>query len=197
MADRELPLFPLKTVLFPGGPLPLRIFEARYVDMVSRCLKTNTGFGIVGIRSGSETGPAEMFSVGTMADITNWYQDDDGLLAIMTIARTRFRIEAIDRRPDGLYVAEVVMLAAEPPVPLPEAYDGLATFLERALKEVASHYRGVDTHLDDASWVGHRLAEILPLDLPVKQALLEMDDALERLERLEPMLESLQSPSDD
>lgn len=197
MTETELPLFPLKTVLFPGGPLPLRIFEPRYLDMISHCLKNNTSFGVVGIRSGSETGAAEMFTVGTTADITNWYQDDDGLLAIMTIARTRFRIERVDRRPDGLYVADVTMLPAERPVPLPDAYGSLAAFLERALEEVASYYRGIDVHFDDATWVGHRLAEILPLDLSVKQVLLEMDGALERLERLEPILESLQSSSED
>ena len=197
MSASQLPLFPLKTVLFPGGPLPLRIFEPRYLDMISRCLKTNTGFGVVGIRSGSETGPAEMFTVGTTAEITNWYQDDDGLLAIMTTARTRFRIEHVDRRSDGLYVADVTTLPPERPVPLPDAYTGLAAFLERALDEVASYYRGIDLRLDDATWVGHRLAEILPLDLPVKQALLEMDGALERLERLEPILESLRNPSED
>lgn len=197
MAGAELPLFPLKTVLFPGGPLPLRIFEPRYLDMISRCLKANTGFGVVGIRSGSETGAAEMFTVGTTAGITNWYQDDDGLLAITTLARTRFRIDAIERRPDGLYVAEVTSLPAEASLPLPEAYAHLADFLEHAMQEVASRYRDIDTHFDDAAWVGHRLAEILPLDLPVKQAMLEMNDPLERLERLEPILDDLPSASED
>ncbi len=193
----ELPLFPLKTVLFPGGPLPLRIFEPRYLDMVSRCLKSNASFGVIGIRSGSETGPAEMFTVGTTADIANWYQDDDGLLAIMTIGRTRFRVEAVDRRPDGLYVAEATMLAGEASMNLPEEYGRLAVFLEQTMQEVASHYRDIDLHFDDATWVGHRLAEILPLELSVKQAMLEMDDPLERLERLAPILDGLENPSED
>lgn len=193
----ELALFPLKTVLFPGGPLPLRIFEPRYLDMISRCLKQNTAFGVVGIRSGSETGAAEMFTVGTTADITNWYQDDDGLLAIMTVGRRRFKITAVDRHADGLYVAEATLLPLESSGPLPESHDRLATFLERSLREVASHYRGLDTHFDDASWVGQRLAEVLPLELVVKQALLEMDDPLERLDRLASILDGLQNAPGD
>lgn len=193
----ELPLFPLNTVLFPGGPLPLRIFEPRYLDMVSRCLKTNTGFGVVAIRSGSETGPASTFGVGTTADIVNWYQDDDGLLAILTVGRRRFRIRSVARRPDGLYTAAVTLLRAEPPVPLPEAYQRLATFLERAMGEEPSRYRGTDARFDDAGWVGGRLAELLPIELPLKQALLELDDPIDRLERLEPVLDDLESASEE
>lgn len=191
MEPIELPLFPLGTVVFPGGPLPLRIFEPRYLDMVSRCLKTSSGFGVVAIRSGSETGSAKTFSVGTTVEITNWYQDDAGLLAIMTIGRARFRVESQERRPDGLYVGRVSTLAAEPSVPLPEEQRALAAFLERTLQEVASRYRGIETRFGDAGWVGHRLVEILPLDLPVKQAMLEMDDPLERLDRIGPILERL------
>lgn len=193
----ELPLFPLKTVLFPGGPLPLRIFEPRYLDMISRSLKNNASFGVIGIRSGSETGSAEMFTVGTTADIANWYQDDDGLLAIMTIGRTRFRVDTVDRRADGLYVAEAEMLPGERALALPEAHLRLATFLEQTMQEVASHYRDIDLHFDDATWVGYRLAEILPLELSVKQAMLELDDPLERLERLAPILEGLENTPED
>lgn len=192
----ELPLFPLSTIVFPGGPLPLRIFEPRYLDMISRCLKANTGFGIVGIRSGSETGPAETYPMGTTVEIVNWYQDEDGLLAIMTMGRARFRVDSIERRTDGLYVGEVTMLPAEPSAALPKAFEGLAAFLERAMQEVASHYRGVDTHYDDATWVGYRLAEILPLDLAVKQQLLALENPIERLERLEPMLAGLEGGGD-
>lgn len=193
----ELPLFPLNTVLFPGGPLPLRIFEPRYLDMVSRCLKADTGFGVVGIRSGSETGPAEMYAVGTSVDIVNWYQDEDGLLAIMTIGRARFRIDSVDRRPDGLYVGRIRPLAGEPAAPLPDAHDRLAVFLEHAMREVASHYRDIEMHLEDATWVGCRLAELLPLDISIKQELLELEDPVERLERLGPMLDELEGSSED
>lgn len=193
----ELPLFPLNTVLFPGGPLPLRIFEPRYLDMISNCLKTNTGFGVVGIRSGSETGPAEIFPVGTRVDIVNWYQDEDGLLAIMTIGRSRLRIDSVERRPDGLYVGRTEPLPAEPAAPLPEAHRRLAEFLERAMREVASHYRDIDSHFEDATWVGCRLAELLPLGLGVKQSLLELDDPLERLDRLGPLLDELENGSEE
>ena len=105
----EIPLFPLRTVLFPGGPLPLRIFETRYLDMIGRCMKDERGFGVLAIRDGTGTGSgaAEVHQVGTLASIVDWYQFDDGLLGITVIGQTRFMLHSVRQQPDGLNVGEV------------------------------------------------------------------------------------------
>ena len=100
-------LFPLNIVLFPGGPLPLRIFEPRYVDMIGRCMREGAGFGVVLIREGREVGPAETFDVGTLADIVDFHQLSDGLLGLSCIGRERFRIRSRSRKADGLNLADV------------------------------------------------------------------------------------------
>ena len=106
----EVPLFPLRTVLYPGGPLPLRIFEQRYLDMISRCMKTDSPFGVLLIRKGSESGPAETFDIGTLARITDWYQGSDGLLGVTATGTERFRLLSGRRESDGLLVGEVELL---------------------------------------------------------------------------------------
>ncbi|HEY7377666.1 MAG TPA: LON peptidase substrate-binding domain-containing protein, partial [Steroidobacteraceae bacterium] len=98
----EIALFPLNTVLFPGGPLPLRIFEPRYIDMVRRCLREQRGFGVVLIRSGNEVGPAEFESVGTLARIVDFHALSDGLLGLVNVGERRFRVISRRRQDDGL-----------------------------------------------------------------------------------------------
>jgi len=96
----QIPLFPLNTVLFPGGPLPLRIFEARYVDMVSSCLKEDSPFGVLLIRDGGETGNATTHEIGTLARIVDWYQGSDGLLGVTAVGEQRFRLLSSHRQDD-------------------------------------------------------------------------------------------------
>ncbi len=180
----ELPLFPLQTVLYPGGRLALRIFEARYVDMIGRSLREGEGFGVVAIARGSEVGEAETYPVGTRAEIVDWQRLEDGLLGITVGGTTRFRVEARRRAPDGLYWGAVVPLAEEPPRPLPEAARGLAELLRRAMARLGRADEGRPADYEDARWVSYRLAEVLPLALGDKQRLLETDDALARLEML-------------
>src|SRR5215472_14441288 len=98
----ELALFPLNTVLFPGGALPLRIFETRYLDMVSRCLKEGQGFGVCLIREGAETGAAKIHMAGTLAEIGDWSRGEDSLLHILVRGTRRFRVSALRQQPDGL-----------------------------------------------------------------------------------------------
>jgi Lon protease-like protein len=188
MPDAEIALFPLKSVLFPGGPLPLRIFEPRYVDMVGRCMKNNSGFGVLAIRSGSEVGEAVTFDTGTLAEIVSWHQDERGLLGIAARGRGRFALQSSVRQADGLYVGQVAWLTAEPRMAVPDRYRSCADFVQAVLPRLGSRYSNMDLDLDDASWVGYRLAEILPLELPAKQALLELEDPIARLERLQPAL---------
>jgi Lon protease-like protein len=180
-------LFPLSIVLFPDGPLPLRIFETRYVDMVRRCMRENSGFGVVLIREGREVGPAETYEVGTMAKITDFDQLPDGLLGLSCIGQQRFRIVSKSLAKDGLNLAEVDWLAAAPTVPVPPRHARLADLLKTVLPQLGEVYAGINMRLDDAAWVGHRLAEILPLPSREKQHLLEIDDPLQRLDFLAPL----------
>jgi len=179
---RELPLFPLQTVLFPGGPLNLRIFEPRYLDMVARVLRGDNRFGVVAIRAGSEVGAADTFTVGTTAEIVDWHQSD-GLLAITAAGRESFRIEHASREPDGLYVGRVTLLAEPPASPVPAEHAKLARLLETLLAQLPSYPNAAPAY-DDATWVGARLAGLLPLTLALKQALLEIRDPLARLDRI-------------
>ncbi|HEY8520935.1 MAG TPA: LON peptidase substrate-binding domain-containing protein [Gammaproteobacteria bacterium] len=184
----EVPLFPLHTVLFPGGPLALRVFEARYLDMIGRCLKAGVGFGVVAIARGSEVGAAETYSVGTMAEIVDWHREPDGLLGIHARGGARFRLSATRRLPDGLYVGDAELLPPEPRAGLPPEHARLAALLERALAPLADRYKLVERAYDDATWVGYRLAEVLPLSVATKQRLLEMEDARARLAELDARL---------
>jgi Lon protease-like protein len=186
----EIPLFPLGTVLFPGGPLPLRIFEARYVDLVRRCLRDGSGFGSVLIREGVEAGgPALTFDVGTYARIVDFSQEPDGLLGIRAAGERRFRILERRRERDGLNVATVEWLTEDPSQPLPAEFAELGPALDAILAQVGEPFASLERHLDDAAWVAGRLAEILPVPPGHKQHCLELDDPVERLRFLRPLFE--------
>ena len=186
----EIPLFPLGTVLFPGGPLPLRIFEARYIDLVRRCLRDGSGFGVVLIREGVEAGgPALTFDVGTYARIVDFSQQPDGLLGIRADGERRFRILERRRERDGLNVAGVEWLPEETPQVLPDEFAELGPALDAILTQVGEPYASLERHIGDASWVAGRLAEILPIPAAHKQHCLELDDPVERLRYLRPMFE--------
>lgn len=185
----DAPLFPLRTVLYPDGPLPLRIFERRYLDMISRCMKRDEAFGVVAIRAGSEVGPAEIHDVGTLARITDWYQGSDGILGITATGTERFQVTRTRREADGLLVGEIEELPAEPAEPMPEVYQPLAKILAGVLDDLGRLYQDLDKHYDDASWVGYRFAEILPISARQKQVFLEMTNPLARLEAVRAILE--------
>jgi Lon protease-like protein len=182
----EIPLFPLNIVLFPDGPLPLRIFETRYYDMVRRCMREGRGFGVVLIREGREVGSqaTEVHEVGTLAEITDFHQLSDGLLGLSCVGRQRFRILSRSRQADGLNLGEVQLIDAEPLLSVPPRHARLATLLQNVLPQLGEVYAKIDMRLEDAAWVGYRLAEILPIPLTDKQSYLEIDDPLERLDRL-------------
>ncbi|MEA3105766.1 MAG: uncharacterized protein QOI88_371 [Gammaproteobacteria bacterium] len=182
-----IPLFPLNIVLFPEGPLPLRIFETRYVDMVRTCMREDRGFGVVLISEGIEAGPAETYDVGTMAKITDFHQLQGGLLGLSCVGQQRFRILERSIARDGLNLGEVELLASEPVLRVPTRHARLAELLKTVLPQLGEVYAGIDLRLDDAAWVGHRLAEILPIELHRKQSFLEMDDPIQRLDALAPL----------
>lgn len=187
-----LPLFPLGLVLFPDGPLPLRIFEARYVDMVKRCMRNSEPFGVVLIREGREVGTEDvsLVEVGTSAEITDFHQLSDGLLGLTCVGRRRFRILERHRQSDGLHVGRVAWLEAEPVITVPSRHRPLVELLRTVLPELGEHYTRFPARLDEAAWVGHRLAEILPLSLADRQAYLELDDPLARLDAIATALAS-------
>jgi Lon protease-like protein len=186
----EIPLFPLGTVLFPGGPLPLRIFETRYVDLVRRCLRDDTGFGVVLIREGVEAGgPAATFDVGTYARIVDFSRQPDGLLGVLAQGGRRFRIVERRRARDGLNLADVEWLDDPPPCSLPTEFADLPPALDAALTQLGEPFASLERHPDDAAWVAGRLVEILPLPAVHKQHCLELDDPVERLRYLRPLFE--------
>jgi Lon protease-like protein len=184
-----LPLFPLSTVLYPQGPLPLRIFEPRYVDMVRRCMKTDTGFGVVLIVRGREAGgAAATAAIGTEARIVDFDQLEDGLLGLTCIGQQRIRVERAWQQPDGLNIGVVEDLPADPSVPVPSDCAELKAVIEKVWPELAGPYAHVPPHFDDAGWIANRLAELAPLDAGIRQSLLEASDPAERLRVLAPLI---------
>ena len=186
-----IPLFPLRTVLFPGGPLPLRVFEPRYLDMISRCMKDDTEFGVIMIRDGSEVGDVRVADIGTRARITDWYQGSDGILGVTAVGTRRFVLQSVEKQPDGLYVGSVESLNPEPQVQLPAEYEQMANLLRAVIDDLGKLYDPLPKHYDDAAWVAARFAEILPMELEQKQACLQIDDPVERLEYVRPLLRAL------
>ncbi len=190
----RVPLFPLRTVLYPGGPLPLRIFEPRYIDMVSKCIASDSPFGVLLIKSGTETGPATTYDIGTLARIIDWYQGSDGLLGITAIGEQRFRLKASSREPDGLAIGEVEIFPTESRLTLPDEYRPLADILSGVLDDLGRLYESLEKKYDDAGWVGYRFAEILPISPEQKQSCLEADDPVRRLEMMRDVLDSVRGP---
>lgn len=186
----ELPLFPLHTVLFPRGRLPLRIFEPRYMDMAKICLRDGTPFGVCLIREGREVGaPAVPEEVGCTARIATWDMAQLGVLQVLARGERRFRILERRAQADGLQLARVELLADAADAPL-EASDLCARVLRRALEDASEGIVEPPFLYESAAWVGERLAELLPLSPAAKQRLLEMDDALARVEVLRRLISS-------
>ena len=189
MSTTEFPLFPLNTVLFPGGVLPLRIFEARYVDMVRRCMREGGEFGVVLISQGVEAGGDAIYrEVGTLARIVDFDQLPDKLLGITARGTRRFRAKSARVQSDGLHVAQIELLPSEPSLALPDEYTHYAKLLEQALPQMGDFFKHLEPHYEDAAWVAGRLAEVLPIELIDKQRILEMDDPLLRLQVLQPLM---------
>lgn len=190
MTRLRIPLFPLHSVLFPGGPLVLRIFEPRYLDMVSRSMKEESAIGICLIQEGDEVGePAQPYEIGTLGRISYFERRSDGLLGITLRGEQRFRILATEVQPDRLLTAEVELLPQVTPAPLPQQYRSLRQLLASIIEQLDFPHRNMACHYDDAEWVGARLAELMPFPLEQKQLLLGLDDAIDRLERIAQIIE--------
>ena len=195
MSTVEIPLFPLRTVLFPGGYLPLRIFEQRYLTMVRDCARNDTGFGVCLIREGEEAvSPVKTAQVGTHAQIIDWYTLEDGLLGVSATGTVRFITENAWQEDDGLFRAQVRVLPEPPECAVPEAFLGTKrrarTFHGKSGPSISGlHARPPPGRL----WLGYRLSELLPLAGIEKQHLLELSDPIERLQNLVEILPRFQS----
>ena len=193
-----IPLFPLNTVLFIDGQLPLRIFEPRYVDMVGRCMRAQAGFGVVLIRSGQEarlSAQAEQPSFcmhGTYAEITDFDQLPNGLLGIVATGKRNFQVLSVREREDHLLLADVEFLPEEPQQQLPEEFRSLGELLGKLLDHPAARRMYTTVDLNDARSVSWRLAELLPVEPDVKHGLLVMPTARERLAELSRIVARLQ-----
>ena len=185
----DLPIFPLNTVLFPAGRLPLRIFEQRYIEMAKSCLKENAPFGVCLIRSGREVGtPATPEPFGCTARIVEWDMQQLGVLSVVTHGEQRLRIHAARVTGSGLTRASIEMIAAESDARMPSKFAACAKLLRSVIEQNGEAVFASPLRLDSSSWVGARLAEILPLPLAAKQRLLELNDALQRIEILHDFL---------
>lgn len=186
----EIPLFPLNTVLFPGGIQRLKIFEQRYLDMAAHCLRQRSPFGICLIASGQETGPAaKPHAIGTLAEIVEADMPQLGILHLTVRGTRRFRLLNHAAQADQLLVGQAEMLAEPEATPFPENRQRLLPVLQRVLKDMGEAQFPLPHHLEEATWVGYRLVEILPVQGLAKQKLLELDDPLVRLEILERYLD--------
>lgn len=193
MADSyQVPIFPLHTVLFPGGILPLRVFEPRYTDMISNCLRNGSSFGVCLISDGSEVGGmATTYDVGTMANIIDWHTRHDGLLGITVLGMERFSVEKTTQQANRLMLAEIETITQEQTSSIPPEFYPLVDMCRQIIEQVAYRYHERPKHFDDAAWVGYRLAELLPIKLSQKQYFLQLTDPIVRLERLFSLLQKL------
>ncbi len=190
-----LSIFPLGTVLFPGGVLPLRIFEARYMDMVRSAMRDGNEFGVCLIRKGYEVGERDVETemIGCRARIDDWNMEQLGVLQIATTGTERFRIVSHAVQTDGLMIADIEPLEPETYAPLPEEAAACAALLARILSqwEASEQSSDPDTvnrpaiakphRFDDSTWVGNRLGELLPVSLSAKQKLMALTDGPARL----------------
>lgn len=190
----SLPLFPLGTVLFPGGELPLRVFEVRYLDLIDKCHRADAPFGVVNLQQGNEVQVAgapheQLDAIGTLAHITTLERPQAGLFIVQCKGSQRFRIERQERLKHGLWVADVTLLPDDSAVPIPddlkhtaEALRKVRTSLrERGAISADSGTDGPGTY-QDCGWVANRWCELLPLKNELKQRLMALDNPLLRLE---------------
>ena len=194
MSDQGVPIFPLRTILFPGSKLPLRIFEPRYLDMVSHCMRSNIEFGIVLSRKVPQPGMLETYATGTLATIIDWNQGDDGLLGITTLGTNKFELLSMTKQEDGLNIGDIRIVEKEEDFKAPSNFDNMINLLEAILEDVDLYHKR-DKFFESASWVSFRFAEILPLKIEDKQKCLEFDDPILRLNFLEPLIKLIREKS--
>ena len=203
--DTEIPLFPLRSVLFPGGWLPLRIFEPRYLDMVQRCHGSGQAFGVVALTEGQEVRQRDgegfqreaFHDIGTLARIEHFEHAQPGLIHIRARGTQRFRLQSSRCLSHGLWVGTPQLLPADATVPVPDDLRLAAQQLQDLLSGWRERVAAEDLplqpphHWDDAGWLANRWAEVLPMPLADRQRLMEMDNPLLRLELVVDQLDAI------
>jgi hypothetical protein len=195
----SLPLFPLGTALFPGGLLPLRVFEVRYLDMIGRCQQAGAPFGVVTLTEGDEVRrparSAERFAdVGTLARIVDLQRPQPGLLLVRCEGLQRFVVRRSETLRHGLWVADVALLRDDPPVPVPPDLQPVSQALRTVLqtlqsRKAAAGFFAGDARYDEAGWLANRWCELLPAPPALKQRLMALDNPLVRLELVNDLLQ--------
>ena len=189
----KIPLFPLNAVLFPGGVLPLRIFEPRYLDMVSDCMKCEGRIGVVLIEEGKEAGAAaKVHEFGTTSFISYWHKRNDGMLGITLTGEYRFRVLSTEIKANQLTVGEVELLPQLAEVKERDNAEQLVSLLKQIIAQLEPPYTTMTSYYDDLNWVSARLIELLPLKLNDKQTMLMMNSVSERISYLHPLLVSME-----
>jgi uncharacterized protein len=200
---QKIPLFPLRVVMFPGGRLDLQIFERRYLDLVSQCLKSGTGFGVCLLKSGEEVikkGTQQtIHRTGTYSKIVDWDQLDNGLLGITVEGSAKFKITDCWQEETGLLHAEVEFsetecLGAES-IPLDEQFSGLADLLQSLEDHPLVEQKKLSIDYNNLWDLGWRLSELIPIEVEQKQQLLEVDDPWDRIEDIEQLVSDLANES--
>ena len=187
MNNTNIPLFPLKSIVLPGGIFPLRIFERRYIDMVKNCVKNNTGFGI----SLSKPNNEDFYNVGTFCKISDWEQMDDGLLGITARGKSRYKIINSRVETDNLITANVEIMEEPRFSDIPEELMPYSDFLKNLLDQYPKFYHDdAPKYYTESGWVGSRLTEILPMPTQDKQVILETEDYLVRLYKIKDYIDS-------
>ncbi len=190
----SLALFPLNTVLFPGCTLDLQLFEARYLDMISRCLKKGESFGVVCILEGQEVGmaPDGYALIGCEALIRDFKQQDNGLLGIRVEGGRRFRVRDAGVQKDQLLIADVQWLEEWPDQALEEEDADLLALLQALAEHPMVASLDMDAHADGQQALSNQLAYLLPFTEADKIDLLQLDDPQQRLDAIQMLLDELQ-----
>lgn len=199
----EIPLFPLKVVMFPGGYLDLQIFERRYIDLVSHCLRNDSGFGICLLREGEEVireaGKQTIHRVGTYVRIVDWDQLENGLLGITVLGRIKFLVQDCWQGDNGVLQARVQFSPVDDmdreSIPVEAQYAPLAELLESLATHPMVQQRGQNIDYENLRDLGWRLGELLPIEVEDKQKLLELEDPSQRIQRIEEIVADLANNS--
>jgi Lon protease-like protein len=195
LPDPDLPLFPLQTVLFPDGLLELKIFEARYLDLVSRCMRESRPFGVVCLKRGVEAGVSRdhvsLHEVGTLAELIDVDAAQAGILIVRCRGTQRFTLGATHRQADGLWLGAASALADDPPMPPGAGHANIVKSLADAIATLAAQGTRpfLEPHrFDSAGWVANRWCEILPLPVEARQRLMMLTDPLARLDIVDSLM---------
>ncbi|MDC0664048.1 LON peptidase substrate-binding domain-containing protein [Marinobacter sp. SS21] len=193
LSSMHVPLFPLNSIVLPRGRIPLQLFEPRYIDMLTRCLKDDRGFVIVLLREGAETSTtAAFYDIGTYVRIIDFQQLENGMLGITVEGEAKVAVTRTWRAPDGLNMGDVAHLLDEEVWAIPEAFSDLSAVLRALFRHPVVSDLNMQVDFDDAREVGWRLTELLPIDKQEKQRLVELQDPIERLGRLKALLDELE-----